>query len=109
MKIEIRKCIEYTIHEATASINLDMEEFKTLSIPFNGEGEEEFLAYIRNEFEWEEVFEELTPETQAKISFIFDCPEYEQTYNSAFDEENSWFESGEKDGDEFNTIYNTFT
>jgi hypothetical protein len=108
MKLEIRKCVEYTVHEATTSINLDMEEFKTLSIPFTGESEQEFLGYIRDEFEWEEVFEELTPETQAKISLIFDCPEYEQTYNSAFDGENSWFESGEKYGDDFNIIHNNF-
>ena len=63
MSGDMKKRLIFSMY--TTSINLDMEEFKSLSIPFTGEGEQEFLGYIRDEFEWEEVFEELTPETQA--------------------------------------------
>lgn len=110
MKIELRRCIEYTVNEATESVSLDMEDFRTLSIPFTGQDKEEFLDYLQDEFEpnqWD-LFDELSKDNQEKLDKFFDMAEWEETYNSALDGETSWYEVGKKEGDKFQQEYNNY-
>jgi hypothetical protein len=94
---QIRKCERYTSWQTTEVANLDPEKFKTVSIPFEGETEEEFLNYIEsNRYELEEICEEFDEETLSELGKIWD-PEWIEYSNSAWKFEDSWYESGRVD------------
>lgn len=94
--IQIRKCEKVTVYNTTEVAKLNPEKFKNLSIPFEGETDEEFLAYLdENIFElYEVIYEEIDEETLAELSKIWE-PEWSEYSNSAWDGEESWLESGE--------------
>ena len=94
---QIRKCERYTSWQCSEVATLDPEKFKTLSIPFEGETEEEFLNYIsENTWEFDEIWDELDEETQNQLSSILD-PSWTEYSNSAYKFEDSWNESGKVD------------
>jgi hypothetical protein len=94
---QIRKCERYTSWQTTEVANLDPEKFRTLSIPFEGETEEEFLDYIEsNRYELEEIYEEFDEETLSELGKIWE-PEWSEYSNSAWKYEDSWHESGRAD------------
>ena len=94
---QIRKCERYTSCLATEVANLDPDIFKTLSVPFDGETEEEFLNYIEsNRYELEEIYEEFDEETISELNKIWE-PEWTEYSNSAWKFEDSWHESGRVD------------
>ena len=94
---QIRKCERYTSWQCSEVATLDPEKFKTLSIPFEGETEEEFLNYIsENTWEFDEIWDELDEETQNQLSSILD-PSWTEYSNSAYKFEDSWHELGKGD------------
>jgi hypothetical protein len=94
---QIRKCERYTSYLCSEAANLDPEKFRTLSIPFEGETEEEFLSYIEsNRYELEEIYEEIDEETLSELGKIWE-PEWNEYSNSAWKYEDSWHESGRVD------------
>ena len=74
---QIRKCERYTSCSSSEAANLDPEKFKKLSVPFEGETEEDFLNYIsQNQYELEEIYEEIDEKRQPHIknsnhSFVY--------------------------------------
>lgn len=94
---QIRKCERYTSWQCSEVATLDPEKFKTLSIPFEGETEEDFLNYIsENTWDFEEIWDELDEETQDQLNSILD-PSWTEYSNSAYKFEDSWHESGKID------------
>jgi len=92
---QIRKNQKITSIYSTEVAELNPDSFRTLSIPFLGSTEEEFLYYIdKNRSELEELSDELDPATLSELTKLWD-PNWVETYNSALDGEESWFESGE--------------
>ena len=93
--MQIRKCERVTVYNATEVANLNPEKFKNLSIPFEGESDEEFLAYLdENMFElYEVIYEEIDEETLAELSKVWE-PEWSEYSNSAWNGEDSWLEVG---------------
>jgi hypothetical protein len=94
--IQIRKCEKVTVYNTTEVANLNPEKFKNLSIPFEGETDEEFLSYLdENMYElYEVIYEEIDEETLAELSKVWE-PEWTEYSNSAWNGEDSWLESGE--------------
>ena len=68
--MQIRKCERVTVYNTTEVANLNPEKFKNLSIPFEGESDEEFLTYLdENMYElYEVIYEEIDEETLAELS-----------------------------------------
>jgi len=94
---QIRKCERITSCMASEVANLDPEKFRTLSVPFEGETEEDFLAYLsENQYELEEIYEEIDEETHSELEKIW-YPEWTEYSNSAWKYEDSWHESGRVD------------
>ena len=94
---QIRKCERYTSWQMTEVANLDPEKFRKLSVPFEGESEEDFLSYIEsNRWELEETYEELDEETLSELNKLWD-PSWTEYYNSAYRFEDSWHELGSVD------------
>jgi len=94
---QIRKCERYTCCQSTEVANLDPEKFRDLSVPFEGESEEDFLSYIEsNRWELEEIYEELDEETLSELNKLWD-PSWTEYYNSAYRFEDSWHELGSVD------------
>lgn len=94
---QIRKCERVTSCMASEVANLDPEKFRTLSVPFEGETEEDFLAYLsENQYELEEIYEEIDEETHSELEKIW-YPEWTEYSNSAWKYEDSWHESGRVD------------
>jgi hypothetical protein len=94
---QIRKCERYTSCSSSEAANLDPEKFRTLSVPFEGKTEEDFLNYIsQNQYELEEIYEEIDEETQSELDKIW-SPEWTEFSNSAWKYEDSWHESGRVD------------
>ena len=48
MSFTIRRCERYTNWEATEPVSLNPEDFRDISFPFKGDGEEAFLRYIQS-------------------------------------------------------------
>ena len=96
---QIRKCETYSVTSKTETANLDPEKFRNISVPYEGNSEEEFLNYI-SELYIDEVYEELDKETLSELDKIGDDQQWEEWYNSAWDGEASWHEIGE-DNPEF--------
>jgi len=99
--ITIRKVERYTVLRSTETAELDPEKFKSLSIPFEGDTESEFLKYLDNnlaEFmDDEDLWNELDEDTQMQLGGLVE-PEYEEFYNTAWDGEDTFLQSGEDQG-----------
>jgi hypothetical protein len=94
---QIRKCERVTICYCSEVANLDPEKFKNISIPFEGESEEDFLSYIaENTYEFEDIWDEFDEETQNELGAILE-PEMNEYANSAWKFEDSWHELGKVD------------
>ena len=92
---QIRKCERYTSSLTSEVAKLDPNKFKSISLPFKGESEEEFLHYIRdNEFDQSELDEE----TQSELENLYD-PDWTEYYNSSFNFADDWYESGNPDSE----------
>ena len=62
---QLRKCLKFTSYQATNTITLDPEKFRNLSIPYEGNSEEEFLKYIdENSYDLEDIYEEMDEEVE---------------------------------------------
>lgn len=93
---QLRKCETYTVTRQTETINLDPEKFRNISVPYEGDSEEDFLSYI-NELDFYEVSSELDEETANELDKFYDMADWEEWYNSAWDGEENWIEIGESD------------
>lgn len=93
---QIRKCERYTSWNCSEVANLDPEKFRTLSVPFEGETEKDFLDYISsNQYELEEIYDEIDEDTMDELQKIW-SPEWTEYSNSAWKFEDSWLESGKE-------------
>lgn len=99
--ITIRKVERYTVLRATETAQLDPEKFKSLSKPFEGDTELDFLEYLdRNLSEFmddEDLWNELDEDTQMELGVLVE-PEYEEFYNTAWDGEDTFLQSGKDQG-----------
>lgn len=95
--MKIRKCERIVVFNATEVANLNPEDFRNLSVPFEGESDEEFLSYLEeNKWELEDIYEEIDQEVLNELNKLWE-PEWTEYSNSAWDGEDSWLESGEED------------
>jgi hypothetical protein len=93
--MQIRKCERVTSYSATEVANLNPDDFRNISFPFEGESDEEFLSYLdENRYELEEIWEEFSEETLGELNKLWE-PEWTEYSNSAWNGEDSWLESGE--------------
>jgi hypothetical protein len=93
--MQIRKCERVTVYNTTEVANLNPDDFRNLSVPFEGEGDEEFLSYLdENRYELEEIWEEFSEETLNELNKLWE-PEWIEYSNSAWKGEESWLEGGE--------------
>ena len=93
--MQIRKCERVTVYNTTEVANLNTEDFKNISFPFEGESDEEFLSYLdENRYELEEIWEEFSEETLSELNKLWE-PEWTEYSNSAWKGEESWLEGGE--------------
>lgn len=93
--MQIRKCERVTVYNTTEVANLNPEDFKNISFPFEGESDEEFLSYLdENRYELEEIWEEFSEETLSELNKLWE-PEWTEYSNSAWNGEDSWLEAGE--------------
>ena len=109
---QIRKCERYTSWQTSKISKLDPNKFKSISVPFTGKSEKEFLHYISdNLLELRDIYKEFDIETQSELEKLWE-PEWTEYANSTWKEENSWYESGKpnkeyrKDGG-FESIFST--
>ena len=94
---QIRKCERVTVCYCSEVANLDPEKFRNLSIPYDGESEEDFLNYIsQNTYDFGDIWDEFDEETQIQLSALFE-PEMTEYANSAWKGEDSWHELGKVD------------
>jgi len=93
---QVRKCQTYSVTTKTKTANLDPEKFRNLSIPYEGNSEEEFVNYIGGLY-FDELYGELLndEETLDELNKLFDDAEWEEWYNSAWDGEEVWCEIGQ--------------
>ena len=93
--MQIRKCERVTVYNTTEVADLNPEDFKNISFPFEGESDEEFLSYLdENRYELEEIWEEFSEETLSELNKLWE-PEWTEYSNSAWKGEESWLEGGE--------------
>ena len=93
--MQIRKCERVTSYNTTEVADLNPEDFKNISFPFEGESDEEFLSYLdENRYELEEIWEEFSEETLSELNKLWE-PEWTEYSNSAWKGEESWLEGGE--------------
>jgi hypothetical protein len=93
--MQIRKCERVIVCNTTEVANLNPDDFRNLSVPFEGEGDEEFLAYLEeNKWELEEIYEEIDEDVLNELNKLWE-PEWTEYSNSAWNGEDSWLESGE--------------
>ena len=93
--MQIRKCERVTSYNTTEVANLNPEDFKNISFPFEGESDEEFLSYLdENRYELEEIWQEFSEETLSELNKLWE-PEWTEYSNSAWKGEESWLEGGE--------------
>lgn len=117
MAYQLRKVERYTNWEATEAVTLNPDDFTTLSIPYGGSTEEEFMNYIQELYyeDWYEICEELEALDYMKaadaLSTLFEGEM--EVYSSTTDkEEDMWVEVGEVDEEYskyggFKSIFNT--
>lgn len=101
MNYFIRKAERYTVWEATEPVALNPEDFKTISFPFTGNSEEDFVNYIDKiymEEDWYEIADELEQkgfkEAANALSNLFEgeASIYSDTRHNSADE---WLDIGE--------------
>ena len=93
--MQIRKCERVTTYSTTEVANLNPDDFRNISIPFEGQNDEEFLSYLEeNRSELEEIYEEFNEDTLSELNKMWE-PEWSEYSNSAWNGEDSWLESGE--------------
>ena len=96
---QIRKCERVTITSQSEVASIDPEKFRSLSVPYEGDTEEEFVQYLdQNRFELEDIWEEIEEETMAELNKLWE-PEMTEYSNSAWNGEDSWLEIGEDNPD----------
>ena len=105
--ITMRKVARYTVLRETDSITLDPEKFRNISVPYEGNTDKEFIKYIDSNIEEfydnDELWSELDEATQIQLGTFLE-PEYREFYNSAWDDGDSFIESGIiENGDRFIT------
>jgi hypothetical protein len=95
--MKIRICERVVVWNSTEVANLNPEDFRKLSVPFEGESEEEFLTYLE-EYKWEleDIYEEINEDVLNELNKLWE-PEWTEYSNSAWNGEDSWLESGEED------------
>lgn len=95
--MQIRKCERVIVFNTTEVVNLNPDDFRNLSVPFEGESDEEFLAYLEdNKWELEDIYEEIDQDVLNELGKLWE-PEWTEYSNSAWDGEDSWLESGQED------------
>jgi hypothetical protein len=95
--MQIRKCERVVVFNTTEVANLNPDDFRNLSVPFEGESDEEFLAYLEdNKWELEDIYEEIDQDVLNELNKLWE-PEWTEYSNSAWDGEDSWLESGQED------------
>lgn len=90
--IQIRKCEKVTVYNTTEVAKLNPEDFRTLSVPFEGQTDEEFLSYLEDNKE--DIYEEISEDIFLELNKIWE-PEWTEYSNSTWNGEESWLESGE--------------
>lgn len=101
MKYQIRKVEQYTVWQATEVASLDPEDFKNLEEnPYTGETEEDFLKYIA-EFvgncRSDGFPDDLDSSVADELDKMVENVNWKEYYNSSWDGEESWYQSGEVD------------
>ena len=93
--MQIRKCERVTVISSSEVANLNPDDFKNVSVPFEGESDEDFLSYLEdNRYELEDIYEEFGQETLEELNKLWE-PELTEYSNSAWNGEESWLEGGE--------------
>jgi hypothetical protein len=91
MKYQIRKCEKITIWRNTQVVDFDPEDFRKYEdCPYTGNSEKEFLEYI-NQFKHDVPEDEIF----APLYEIKDSPDWNEYDSSVYSGEESWFEIGE--------------
>jgi len=117
MAYQLRKVERYTNWEATEAVTLNPDDFTTLSTPYTGNTEEEFMNYIQELYheDWYEICEELeelgSMEAADALSTLFEG-EMEVYSSTTEKEEDMWVEIGEVNEEYskyggFNSSFNT--
>lgn len=101
--MKVRQCRKWTSWETSPIIELNPDDFRNLSIPFEGDTEAEFIKYLSEySYEFENIEDEFNEELYLRVmSFIQpgNYAEWEEYYNSLHKHEESWFEVGEENSD----------
>ena len=93
--MQIRKCERVTSYNTTEVVNLNPDDFRNLSVPFEGETDEDFLNYLdENRYDIEDIHDELSEEVFNELNKLWE-PEWTEYSNSAWNGADSWLESGE--------------
>jgi hypothetical protein len=107
---QVRKIERYTVLRHTDTVNLDPDKFRILG--YDGDNEQDFLVFIEN-LDFSEINDVLDQETLKKLSLIKENFNWTEFYNTTWDSDDSWFESGIEDINEsqrsgyFETRYTT--
>ena len=88
----IRKVEKFTIHQHSTCAILDPEKFRVVG--YKGNSEKEFLNFIAD-LDLDDVYEDLDETTLNELAGIKEDFEWTEFYNSSWNGEESWFESGE--------------
>tara|TARA_E500000081_G_C5913473_1_gene253136 strand:+ start:190 stop:549 length:360 start_codon:yes stop_codon:yes gene_type:complete len=100
MAYQLRKVERYTNWEATKAVTLNPDDFTTLSTPYTGTTEEEFMNYIQELYheDWYEICDELeelgSMDSADALSTLFEG-EMEIYSSTTEKEEDMWVEVGE--------------
>ena len=100
MAYQLRKVERYTNWEATEAVTLNPDDFTTLSYPYGGSTEVEFMNYIQELYyeDWYEICEELEAldymDSADALSTLFEG-EMEIYSSTTEKEEDMWVEVGE--------------
>ena len=100
MAYQLRKVERYTNWEATKAGTLNPDDFTTLSTPYTGKTEEEFMNYIQELYyeDWYEICDELeelgSMDSADALSTLFEG-EMEIYSSTTEKEEDMWVEVGE--------------
>ena len=104
MAYQLRKVERYTNWEATEAVTLNPDDFTTLTTPYSGKTEEEFMNYIQELYyeDWYEICEELEElgnmDSADALATLFEG-EMEIYSSTTEKEEDMWVEVGEVNED----------
>ena len=97
---QLRRCKTYTISKSSEVVELNPEDFRSISYPFEGETEEDFLNYldtITYEADIYDIYDELDEGVADALARLLEPEEYKVFFDSETKGENAWLESGEVD------------